>query len=60
MNTWIFYIMKITNILIIVICFIKCNPDKTDFENILTKVGYKNIKQDLVSGGIATIYSCEK
>jgi len=35
-------------------------PEGKDFENILIKVGYKNIKLDLVSGGIATIYSCEK
>ena len=31
-------------------------PEGKDFENILIKVGFKNVKQDLVSGGIATIY----
>lgn len=35
-------------------------PEGMDFEKILIKVGYKEIKQDLVSGGIATIYSCKK
>lgn len=35
-------------------------PEGMEFENILIKVGYKNIKQDLVTGGIATIYSCMK
>ncbi len=35
-------------------------PEGKDFEDILTKIGYKNIAQELVSGGIATIYSCEK
>ena len=31
-------------------------PEGEDFKNILTKVGYKNVKSKLVSGGIATIY----
>ncbi len=32
-------------------------PEGKDFEAILSKVGYKNVKSRLVSGGIATIYS---
>lgn len=32
-------------------------PEGEDFENILKKLGYKNVKSTLVSGGIATIYS---
>lgn len=32
-------------------------PEGKEFENILSKVGYKKIKSRLVSGGIATIYS---
>lgn len=32
-------------------------PEGKDFENILTKLGYKNVEAQLVSGGIATIYS---
>ncbi len=35
-------------------------PEGKDFENILTKVGYKNVKSKMVSGGIATIYVGEK
>lgn len=35
-------------------------PEGKDFENILEKVGYKNITSTLVSGGIATIYSGTK
>ena len=32
-------------------------PEGKDFEAILEKVGYKNIESQLVSGGIATIYT---
>lgn len=32
-------------------------PEGKDFEAILTKLGYKNVEGQLVSGGIATIYS---
>jgi demethylmenaquinone methyltransferase/2-methoxy-6-polyprenyl-1,4-benzoquinol methylase len=32
-------------------------PEGKDFEAILTKVGYRNVKSRLVGGGIATIYS---
>lgn len=32
-------------------------PEGKDFENILSKLGYKNVQAKLVSGGIATIYS---
>lgn len=32
-------------------------PEGKDFENILLKLGYKNVQAKLVSGGIATIYS---
>ena len=32
-------------------------PEGQDFINIMKKVGYKDIKSQLVSGGIATIYS---
>jgi demethylmenaquinone methyltransferase/2-methoxy-6-polyprenyl-1,4-benzoquinol methylase len=32
-------------------------PEGKDFEDILRKVGYKNIESTLVSGGIATIYA---
>ena len=32
-------------------------PEGKDFEDILTKVGYRNVKSRLVGGGIATIYS---
>lgn len=32
-------------------------PEGADFEAILTKLGYKNVESQLVSGGIATIYS---
>ena len=32
-------------------------PEGKDFEDILTKLGYKNVEAQLVSGGIATIYS---
>jgi demethylmenaquinone methyltransferase / 2-methoxy-6-polyprenyl-1,4-benzoquinol methylase len=39
---------------------IQAFPEGKDFENILTKLGYKNVKGKLVSGGIATIYSGEK
>ena len=35
-------------------------PEGKDFENILTKVGYKEISSTLVSGGIATIYAGTK
>ena len=35
-------------------------PEGKDFENILQKVGYKNITSTLVSGGIATIYAGTK
>lgn len=35
-------------------------PEGKDFENILAKVGYKDIRSTLVSGGIATIYSGTK
>ena len=35
-------------------------PEGKEFEDILLKVGFKTVKQDLVSGGIATIYSCIK
>ncbi len=35
-------------------------PEGDDFVDILSKVGYKDIQQNLVSGGIATIYSCTK
>lgn len=35
-------------------------PEGKDFEDILTKVGYKNVTSRLVSGGIATIYSGTK
>lgn len=35
-------------------------PEGKDFENILTKVGYRNVSSRLVSGGIATIYSGTK
>jgi len=35
-------------------------PEGKDFENILAKVGYKNISSTLVSGGIATIYAGTK
>ncbi|MCO5258991.1 MAG: bifunctional demethylmenaquinone methyltransferase/2-methoxy-6-polyprenyl-1,4-benzoquinol methylase UbiE [Crocinitomicaceae bacterium] len=39
---------------------IKAFPEGKDFENILTNVGYKNIRSILVSGGIATIYVGDK
>ena len=32
-------------------------PEGKDFEEILHKIGYKNIESTLVSGGIATIYA---
>lgn len=32
-------------------------PEGKDFTDILTKLGYKNVDAELVSGGIATIYS---
>jgi len=32
-------------------------PEGKDFTDILTKLGYKNVEAELVSGGIATIYS---
>ena len=32
-------------------------PEGKDFEDILRKIGYKNIQSTLVSGGIATIYA---
>lgn len=35
-------------------------PEGQDMVNILEKVGYKDVKQKLVSGGIATIYSMKK
>ncbi len=35
-------------------------PEGKDFENILTKLGYKNVQSKLVAGGIATIYSGTK
>ncbi len=35
-------------------------PEGKDFENILSKVGYKEISSTLVSGGIATIYAGTK
>jgi demethylmenaquinone methyltransferase/2-methoxy-6-polyprenyl-1,4-benzoquinol methylase len=35
-------------------------PEGKDFETILEKIGYKNVKATLVSGGIATIYSGTK
>lgn len=35
-------------------------PEGKDFEEILIKVGYKNVTSKLVSGGIATIYSGTK
>lgn len=35
-------------------------PEGQNFMNILTAVGYKNVKAHLVSGGIATIYIGEK
>jgi demethylmenaquinone methyltransferase/2-methoxy-6-polyprenyl-1,4-benzoquinol methylase len=35
-------------------------PEGQDFLAILTKVGYKNVRSHLVSGGIATIYLGEK
>lgn len=35
-------------------------PEGKDFENILAKVGYKDITSTLVSGGIATIYAGTK
>ena len=35
-------------------------PEGKDFETILEKLGYKNVKATLVSGGIATIYSGTK
>lgn len=35
-------------------------PEGKDFENILAKVGYKDISSTLVSGGIATIYAGTK
>jgi demethylmenaquinone methyltransferase/2-methoxy-6-polyprenyl-1,4-benzoquinol methylase len=35
-------------------------PEGKDFEDILNKMGYKNIKSTLVSGGIATIYAGTK
>jgi demethylmenaquinone methyltransferase/2-methoxy-6-polyprenyl-1,4-benzoquinol methylase len=31
-------------------------PEGKDFENVLEKLNYKNIKSIPVSGGIATIY----
>ena len=36
---------------------IKAFPEGQDFVDIMTKVGYKNVKSVRVSGGIATIYS---
>jgi demethylmenaquinone methyltransferase / 2-methoxy-6-polyprenyl-1,4-benzoquinol methylase len=35
-------------------------PEGNEFVSILEKVGYKNVKSQLVSGGIATIYSGTK
>jgi demethylmenaquinone methyltransferase / 2-methoxy-6-polyprenyl-1,4-benzoquinol methylase len=35
-------------------------PEGKDFENILQKLNYQNVKATLVSGGIATIYSGTK
>lgn len=35
-------------------------PEGKDFEAILSKIGYKNVDGQLVSGGIATIYSGTK
>jgi demethylmenaquinone methyltransferase/2-methoxy-6-polyprenyl-1,4-benzoquinol methylase len=35
-------------------------PEGKDFENILVKLGYRNVSSRLVSGGIATIYSGTK
>jgi len=35
-------------------------PEGKEFEDILLKVGFNSVKQDLVTGGIATIYSCVK
>ena len=32
-------------------------PEGKDFTDILSKLGYKNVEAELVSGGIATIYS---
>lgn len=31
-------------------------PEGTDFETIMTKLGYKEVNSILLSGGIATIY----
>jgi demethylmenaquinone methyltransferase/2-methoxy-6-polyprenyl-1,4-benzoquinol methylase len=35
-------------------------PEGMDFMNILQSIGYKNVSEKLVSGGIATIYSGDK
>lgn len=35
-------------------------PEGIDFENVLKKLNYKNVESQLVSGGIATIYSGTK
>lgn len=35
-------------------------PEGKDFEDVLTKVGYKHLESKLVSGGIATIYLAQK
>jgi demethylmenaquinone methyltransferase/2-methoxy-6-polyprenyl-1,4-benzoquinol methylase len=35
-------------------------PEGQEFLDILKKVGYKNVRAHLVSGGIATIYLGEK
>lgn len=35
-------------------------PEGKDFENILTKLNYKDVRSKLVAGGIATIYSGTK
>ena len=39
---------------------IQAFPEGKDFEAILSKVGYKNVRSKIVSGGIATIYIGEK
>ena len=35
-------------------------PEGKEFTDILTKLGYQNVTSQLVSGGIATIYSGTK
>ena len=39
---------------------IQAFPEGKDFEAILTKVGYRNVRSKIVSGGIATIYIGDK